>query len=84
MSFTREVLTAHIECLEDALNRTRRALWLARAERAYSEAKFNNQMARRYEEHKEHTISKSYDAEVHKWVKAERKCRAYADKFKEE
>lgn len=38
MSFTREVLTAHIECLEDALTRTKRALWLARADRAMAES----------------------------------------------
>ena len=62
--------------------RLKRALWLARAERAYAEAKYNHQTARRYEEHKEHTIANCFDATVHKWQNVGRKCLKKAEEYK--
>lgn len=50
---------------EAEINRTKRALWLARAERAMAES---------------NALDPWF---AQRWLIAERKCRAYADKFKE-
>lgn len=68
--------------IESELNRTKRALWLARAERAKENVKYLKVMLR-------HTSPKSelFDPMVKFiscWTYTESKCRAYADKFMEE
>jgi peptidoglycan hydrolase CwlO-like protein len=62
--------------------RLNRALWIARANRAHAEAKYNHQTARRYEEHKEHTIANCFDATVNKWQEVDHKCRAKAEEYR--
>ena len=71
--------------LEDAgmrERRLRRALWLTRSRRAFAEARYNNQIAIRYRQHKERTIAECYDKEVIKWKKADSKLRAKAEEYK--
>lgn len=65
-----EEVCDNILALKSALNRTKRALWLARAERAEAQVRF-------------YAVAQISDG-VTKWTNVECKCRAYADKFKEE
>lgn len=68
------------------LNRTKRALWLARAATAYAKA---NML--RYMWHILVSVKKSNDKELVKivrrdydvWCEVQRKCRKYAEKFRE-
>lgn len=72
---------------KEELTRTKRALWLARYERAKERA---NML--RYMWHVLVSVKKSNDKELVKivrrdydvWCEVERKCRKYADKFMEE
>ncbi len=76
--------TAYAESVDAGMRerRLKRALWLARSRRAFAEAKYCNQIARRYEEHKEKTIAKCYDEELIKWKKVDSKCRAKAEEYR--
>lgn len=73
--------------LSYALNRTKRALWLARAERARLLVMLDLDGHYDYiisQEEKGKTPRTNPDKWYIGWKKAEHKCRQYADKFKEE
>jgi hypothetical protein len=80
--YTKADVDAAIAELKAQLRKLKRALWLARSRRAFAEARYNNQIARRYEDRNEKTIAECYDKEVAKWKNSDRKCRAKAEQYK--
>jgi hypothetical protein len=75
--------TAYADSVDAGMEnrRMKRALWLARSRRAFAEARYNNQIARRYDDRNEKTIAECYDKEVAKWKNSDRKCRAKAEQY---
>lgn len=80
---------------ESELKRTKRALWIARASEASKEVNYwnceNESSYAIVDFNVRHETIVSYKAPHHRpykwiliWEEVERKCRAYADKFKEE
>lgn len=78
----KQFVDAAIAELKDDNRRLKRALWMARSRRAFAEARYNNQIARRYEDRNEKTIAECYDKKVAKWKNSDRKCRAKAKEYK--
>lgn len=80
--YSKDDVDAAIAELKDDNRRLKRALWMARSRRAFAEARYNNQIARRYEDRNEKTIAECYDKKVAKWKNSDRKCRAKAKEYK--
>lgn len=78
-----------IRFVEKELARTKRALWLARADRAHWVSENADAYKAYCDKHPSSHYLK-YDGRIHfyewgrKWENAELKCRSYAEKFNEE
>lgn len=73
---------SHIECLEDALTRTKRALWLARYKRALMALEYFTMKCRWFKDYMKTEPPQCDVSMIKKWACVNSKCRAYADKFK--
>lgn len=79
----------NILAVKSELTRTKRALWLARAERAHWVSENADAYKDYCDKHPSSHYHK-YDGKMHfyewgrKWENAELKCRSYAEKFNEE